>query len=110
MTSCTGQLILACVYWVQCERNNYCMCRALTRPAALLCPSVCRFHKIQLLFLKQECCFVVVHKCKHPTDTLWKWCAEFTKRNPWVYVFWEGSQVQQLLPENIDRQVRCVRS
>ena len=40
------------------------------------------------------------------SNTLWKWCAEYTQRNPWVFVFFLGSMTTWLLPENMDRCVR----
>ena len=37
------------------------------------------------------------------SDTLWKWCAEFTQRHPWVFIFFEDTDTSWLLPENVDR-------
>ncbi len=51
-------------------------------------------------------CFVVIVGLLRISDQLWKWCAELTKRHPWLFLFFEDTQVAWLLPENLDRLVR----
>lgn len=52
---------------------------------------------------EDQSCFVVVRNWHYATNTVWKWAAEFTQRNPWVYILWEGTHVHHLLSENLDR-------
>ena len=51
-------------------------------------------------------CFVYVRGLRTVSDVLWKWCAEFTKRNPWLFFFFEDCVVTWLVPENLDRLVK----
>jgi hypothetical protein len=54
-----------------------------------------------------QCCIVTISGLSSVSDVLFKWCAEFTKSNPWCYVFFDDIDVTLLLPEN---QSRCVIS
>lgn len=47
--------------------------------------------------------FVYVRGLLQVSDTLWKWCAEFTQRHPWVFIVFEDTDTSWLLPENVDR-------
>ncbi len=67
-----------------------------------------RYQRIREAFVDAGCCLVVVTGLPCVSDVLFKWCAEFTKSNPWCYVFFDGLDVAQLLPENRDRCVWLV--
>ncbi|GIQ80339.1 hypothetical protein KIPB_001119, partial [Kipferlia bialata] len=49
------------------------------------------------------CCFVYVKGRTTIDDSLLKWCAEFTKKTPWRYIFFESCNIAWNLPENRDR-------
>ena len=61
--------------------------------------------RVQLL-ARLVLCLLVCVCFRSVSNTLWKWCAEYTQRNPWVFVFFFGALTSWLLPENLDRCVR----
>lgn len=63
------------------------------------------FNTIRDTLMHLQCCMVTISGLSSVSDVLFKWCAEFTKSNPWCYVFFSDIDVTWLLPEN---QNRCV--
>jgi len=49
------------------------------------------------------CCIAYVHGLDTISDILLKWLAEYTKHNPWRFVYIEGCDVTWNFPENRDR-------
>ena len=69
-------------------------------------PDVILYMRIERAFREHKVSFVYVKGITKISNTLWKWCAEYTQRNPWAFIFFFGSIITWLLPENIDRCVR----
>ena len=57
-----------------------------------------------------RCPFVVLKDAPEDPDSLnrlFKWCAEYTKTNPWTFVLLQDVEVTKLQLENIDRCDLC---
>ena len=106
--------IKAAIYGLQASIVYVCACAepvgGVSAPLTHVDPVGCT--RARVVFL----CFCVVvvltKKTRIPSyvrglarvsDTLWKWCAEFTQRHPWVFIFFEDTDTSFLLPENVDR-------
>ena len=63
------------------------------------------FNRIRSKFTIQQCCVVIVSTRTNATisDVLFKWCAEFTRCNPWTYVIFHSLDVAWLATENQNR-------
>ena len=55
--------------------------------------------------LREGNCIVYIKGLNQLSDTLLKWCGEMTKRNPWVFVYFEGVDTHMNLVENLDRVI-----
>ena len=61
------------------------------------------FLRIKSAIYGLQASIVYIRGLLRVSDTLWKWCAEFTQRHPWVFIFFEDTDTSWLLPENLDR-------
>ena len=64
-----------------------------------------RLMHIVSAFRKSRCCFVHVTGLPAPSNVLMKWCAEYTARNFWSWISFQGSSAAWLWPEILDRVV-----
>jgi len=53
-----------------------------------------------------QCGVVVVRGLRRVSAVLFKWCAEFTKSNPWCYIFFDDLDTNLLLLEDLNRLLR----
>jgi hypothetical protein len=61
------------------------------------------------LQIKSKCYdarFVYVKGLLTISDTLLKWCSEYTKKNPWQYIYFENTQTTWNVIENLDRVIK----
>lgn len=54
-------------------------------------------HDMVVTLAASSACFLVVKGLETISDTLWKWCAEHTKRAPWLYFLFEDTSVAWLV-------------
>lgn len=66
------------------------------------------FNTIRDTLMHLQCCIVTITGLPSVSDVLFKWCAEFTKSNPWCYIFFHDIDVTWLLPENQNRSERLL--
>ena len=66
------------------------------------------FNRIHCAFLTQQYSVVVVHTKDNAriSDALFRWCAEFTRCNPWTYIIFNSLDLTCLATENLNRWVR----
>lgn len=57
---------------------------------------------------KWNACFVYIIGVRQVSDELWKWCAEYSQKSPWIFFIFEDTDTSWLLPENVDRIVKNV--
>ena len=63
------------------------------------------FNTIRDTLMRLQCSIVTITGLTSASDVLFKWCAEFTKSNPWCYIFFDEIESTWLLPENQSRYV-----
>lgn len=65
-------------------------------------------HDMVATLAASSACFLVVKGLETISDTLWKWCAEHTKRAPWLYFLFEDTSVAWLVSSGRRTARHCV--